>query len=147
MEKRLLVIQEHTAKRAGLHWDVRFECGGEIKTYLDKRPGDTREPTVTSETKVLRSFVIPKHEFPLIRGKIRMAILVEDHPWEYKDFDGTIKSGYGEGEVKLLFSNYVNVSKFTEDKITFEFKDKWYTIFKTSRGHLIKYNGPSEKII
>lgn len=141
MEKRLLVIQEHNAKRAGLHWDVRFEVGGDIQTYLDKRDKDTREPTVTSETKVLRSFVIPKHEFPTQKGKVRMAILVEDHPWEYKDFDGTIESGYGAGEVKLLFSDYVNVSKFTEDKITFEYNNKWYTIFKTFKRYLIKYNG------
>ena len=141
MERRLLVIQEHNAKRAGLHWDVRFEDGGNIQTYQDKRTTDTREPLVTSETKVLRSFVIPKHEFPDTRGKVRMAILVEDHPWEYKDFDGTIESGYGEGTVKLLFSDYVNVSKFNDEKITFEYLENWYTIFKTSKGYLIKYNG------
>lgn len=141
MERRLLVIQEHNALRAGLHWDVRFEDGGDIQTYLDKREEDTKEPIVTSRNKVLKSFVIPKHEFPEQRGKVRMAILVEDHPWEYKDFEGTIESGYGAGEVKLLFSDYVNVSKFTEEKITFKFKDKWYTIFKTSRSYLIKCNG------
>ena len=145
MEKRLLVIQEHTAKRAGLHWDVRFEWGGNIGTYLTKRPEPTAEPRDTSEGKVLRSFVIPKHEFPSVRGKVRMAILVEDHPWSYRDFDGTIEAGYGAGEVKLLFSDYVNVSKATEDKITFEFNNNWYTIFKTSKGHLIKYNETNEE--
>jgi hypothetical protein len=137
MEKRLLVIQEHNAKRAGLHWDVRFEDGGELSSYMNKRDENSNEPMRSSSKKVLRSFVIPKHEFPE-KGKVRMAILVEDHPWEYKDFEGTIESGYGAGDVKLLFSDYVNVSEFNEDKIIFEFKDKEYMIFKTDRNYLIK---------
>lgn len=143
MEKRLLVIQEHTAKRAGLHWDVRFENEipePDIDSYIFKRSDDSNEPMSTTNTRVLRSFVIPKHQFPTVSGKVLMAILVEDHPWEYKDFEGTIESGYGAGEVKLLFSDYVNVSTFTDEKITFEFNDHWYTIFKTNKNYLIKLN-------
>jgi len=118
MEKRLLVIQEHHAKRAGLHWDIRFEHNND-------------------NVKVLRSFVIPKHEFPEF-GKVRMAILVDDHDWSYKDFDGQIESGYGEGRVKLLYSDYINVSEYSCDKINFQFNDKWYTIFRTNKNFLIK---------
>jgi len=142
---RTLVIQEHTADRAGLHWDVRFECyAGETDTYLFKRSDLSGEPRDTSDDRVLRSFVIPKHEFPSQKGKVRMAILVDDHPWSYRNFEGEIKEGYGKGTVKLIHCGEVEVSKFTEDKITFEFNDIWYTIFKTSKGHLIKYNGDSE---
>lgn len=137
MEKRLLVIQEHRAKRAGLHWDVRFEDGGDLSSYINKRDKNSNEPMKSSNKKVLRSFVIPKHEFPE-KGKIRMAILVEDHPWEYKDFEGIIESGYGAGEVKLLFNDYVNVSEFSDDKIIFEFDNKEYIIFKTNKSYLIK---------
>jgi hypothetical protein len=140
MEQRLLVIQEHLTKRNNLHWDVRFEWGGNIGTYLTKRPVPTAEPRDTSDGTVLRSFLIPKHEFPETKGKVRMAILVEDHPWSYRNFEGTISDGYGAGEVKLLYCDYVNVSSASEDKITFEFNNIWYTIFKTSRGHLIKRN-------
>jgi len=140
MEKRLLVIQEHHTKRNNLHWDVRFEADGSIDTYQDKRTTATREPWDTSEGKVLRSYVIPKHQFPDTRGKVLMAILVEDHPWDYRDFQGTIEDGYGAGEVKLLFCDYVEVSKFTDEKITFHFGEQWYTIFKTTKGHLIKLN-------
>lgn len=140
MEKRLLVIQEHTAKRAGLHWDVRFEAGGEIGTYLDKRPGDTPEPKVHTEGKVLKSFVIPKHRFPERHGEVLMAIHTEDHPWSYKDFEGTIEAGYGAGEVKLLFSDYTEVQEFTENTVIFKFRDLWYTIFRTTKGYLIKLN-------
>jgi len=138
MEKRLLVIQEHNAKRAGLHWDIRFEDYGVLDDYLAIRIPDTTEPYGKSGEpgKVLRSFVIPKHEFPL-KGKFRLVIKTEDHPWDYRYFEGTIKFGYGEGEVKLLFNDYVNVSTFTDDKITFEFKENWYTIFKTDKNYLI----------
>ena len=138
MEKRLLVIQEHNADKAGLHWDIRFECGGDITRYIEKREETTREPMTNLGTKVLRSFVIPKHEFPT--DKVRMVIPVEDHPWDYKDFDGVIESGYGKGTVKLLFSDYVNVSTFTESKITFEHEGMWYTIFNAGKNFLIKKN-------
>jgi len=139
MDKRLLVIQEHHAFKAGLHWDVRFEDGGDIETYLTKRLDTTSEPVVTTEGKVLRSYVIPKHEFPSKRGKVRMVIQTEDHPWEYKDFEGHIPPGvYGAGEVKLLYCDYVEVSEFSLDKVTFKYQDIWYTIFKASKGYLIK---------
>lgn len=137
MEKRLLVIQEHNAKRAGLHWDVRFESGGDIQQYLNKRDPFTPEPMNSRPGKVLKSFVIPKHEFPE-KGKFRMVILVEDHPWDYKDFDGVIPSGYGEGTVKLLFSDYIKVEEFNENRIKFEYDNKWYMIFKTNKNYLIK---------
>jgi len=147
MEKRLLVIQEHNANRAGLHWDVRFEDYGDIHMYIEKRDPSTKEPYSTGADKishsgyrVLRSFVIPKHQFPTIPGKVLMAIKVEDHPWEYKDFEGTIESGYGAGEVKLLFCDYVNVSNYTDEKITFEYNEHWYTIFNTGKNYLIKIN-------
>ena len=140
MERRLLVIQEHNAKKAGLHWDVRFEDGGDITTYLNKRTSDSPEPMNDSAGKVLKSYVIPKHEFPTEKGKVKMVIHVEDHPWDYRNFEGTIAAGYGAGDVKLLFCDYINVSTFTEDKITFEFKDHWYTIFNAGKNFLIKLN-------
>jgi hypothetical protein len=141
MEKRLLVIQEHHTVRNNLHWDVRFESyNGETETYLDKRSEHSGEPRDTTDDAVLRSFVIPKHEFPLQKGKVRMAIPVDDHPWSYRNFEGEIKEGYGKGTVKLIFCDYVEVSTFTQDKVTFHYGDHWYTIFKASKGYLIKIN-------
>ena len=114
MEKRLLVIQEHKAKRAGLHWDVRFEDNG-----------------------VLKSFVLPKHKFP--EGiERRLMIPVEDHDWDYKDFEGTLDDGYGEGEVKLIHSDYVDIERFETDIIIFEYNYNWYRMYKTKIGWLIQ---------
>lgn len=135
MEKRLLVIQEHDAIRAKKHWDVRFESSGDLDIYSEKT--ELGSKLISKEKRVLRSFVIPKCEFPE-KGKFKLVIKVEDHPWEYKDFKGTIKSGYGAGKVKLLFCDYINVYEFSDSKIIFEFDKEKYTIFKAKDIYLIR---------
>ena len=111
MQKRLLVIQEHDAVKAGLHWDIRFE---------DEINGE----------KILRSFAVPKHILPNKKEQL-LAIQVEDHPWSYRNFEGHLSEGYGEVYVKMIFNDYVDIDRYEDKKIIFNHKGEKYQIHKS----------------
>ncbi len=114
----LFVVQKHSARR--LHYDLRLEMEG-----------------------VLRSWAVPKGP-SLDPKEKRLAVLTEDHPLEYGDFEGLIpEDNYGAGAVILwdrgpTIHHLDPVAGTREGKLLFELRGYklrgLWTLVKTSRG-------------
>ena len=98
-EGQLFVVQEHHAR--SLHFDLRLERNG-----------------------VLKSWAVPKG-IPEKPDEKRLAMQTEDHPLQYRNFEGTIPEGeYGAGTVKIFDSGTYGVKIWKDDIIEFTFHGK-----------------------
>jgi bifunctional non-homologous end joining protein LigD len=85
----IFVVHRHEARN--LHYDLRIQAGG-----------------------VLACWAVPKG-FSYMLGDKRLAVRTEDHPFDYKDFDGTIPKGqYGAGTMKIWDAGRYILRKATE---------------------------------
>lgn len=111
--KHRFVIQRHKAKKAGEHFDLRLE----------------------NDEGAMSSWSIPKHHLPSGKEKL-LAVKTEDHPLEYRTFEGTIPEGeYGAGEVEIYDSGTYDDIEWGKTKIVFQLKGKkekgTYKLFRT----------------
>ncbi|MBU1067539.1 hypothetical protein KKE60_07105, partial [Patescibacteria group bacterium] len=107
-------VQEHKAKKAGLHYDLRL---------------------LNPSTGIAHSWAIRK--WPPVPGEKLFAAQSGDHTPEAMTFQGELPKGYGAGKVSLVDYDDIEVLESTPNKISFN----KYTGSEVQRYALVRMQG------
>jgi bifunctional non-homologous end joining protein LigD len=114
------MVHQHHATR--LHFDLRLEM-------------------LNGDTPVLVSWAVPKN-LPQRKGERHLAVHVEDHPFDYGRFSGSIPKGeYGGGEVRIFDSGTYEVLEQEPKKLTIDLHGKRLN----GVWHMIQFEGKETK--
>jgi len=102
MIKSKFILIKHDAKKARLHYDLRFRM---------------------AKSKLWASFACRK-EVPTKPGPKILAIRTRDHDEKEALFVGEIKEGYGAGKLSKLDDGACIIEKYTSPHIVVNFKGK-----------------------
>lgn len=100
--KSKFIVVEHNAKKARLHWDLRF---------------------IMPNSKLWMSFAVRKG-IPLNPGQKVLAVRTHDHTKDEALFLGKLESGYGAGTLKKWDDGDCVIHKFKPGHILIEFKGR-----------------------
>ena len=94
------IIIEHVAKKAGKHFDIRFQI---------------------PNSNMWASFACRK-DIPITSGTKILAIRTNDHTSQEATFTGKIESGYGAGVLKKWDGGSCDIEKYSNRHISINFK-------------------------
>ena len=111
------VVHEHHAIRAGLHYDLRLEWRGTLRSWAFR------------------------HKPPLKRGVKRLGIPQPNHELSFLDFEGEIERGYGKGVLKIWDRGTYKLLEDRGDRLVVYFEGSKlrgvYVILKWREGWLL----------
>jgi DNA primase len=125
-----MAVQEHLARKAGPHWDLRM---------------------VDPHTGFAHSWAIPKRRFPESGGRPLLAMQTPTHSSNYALTFGErgpkeIRKGYGAGSVEIKHKEPIKVLSAEADRIKFK-RDSGesYTLFRTKENKWLLRNSTEKK--
>jgi DNA primase len=123
-------VQEHFARKAGPHWDLRM---------------------VDPHTGFAHSWAVPKRMFPEAGGKPLLAVQTPTHSSHYALTFGEggpkeIRKGYGAGKVEIKHKEPIKVLSVGTDRIKFQRgSGESYTLFRTNENKWLLRNATEKK--